>query len=146
MTGSSSLVGQGQGAPADRAQGGHPPSQQGGAAGGPRGRLRQRNEVWFSGVLVADPLPDVGRDGEPTLILLVAFDAPDPLDTEELPPMVQQEVEVPGQLALERGEELTAGASIFVAGSLSGGGGILAAALLSGPPPDDWREAPHGSG
>lgn len=130
---SPSPVGQGQGA-SGSAHSGHPPPQ--GTAGAPHGRLpRQMNTVYLSGVLAADTQLDKGRDGEPVTLLLIAFAAPDPLDTDERPAMASQEVEVPRRVVAKHRGELRAGESIFIAGQLNGGGGILATEVHTGPPP-----------
>ena len=99
-----------------------------------RGPLpKQINSLYLSGVLAADPLPDKARGGKPVLLLLVAFPAPDPLDTDERAASASCEVEVPQEVIDENGGVLTAGQSIFVTGHLSGGGGVLATEVHSGP-------------
>jgi hypothetical protein len=85
---------------------------------------------------VADPQRDKGRDGEPVLLLLIAFPAPDPLETTPRAETAICEVEVPAPLAEEHRTELRAGESIFITGRLTGGGGIRASEVHSGPAPD----------
>jgi hypothetical protein len=55
--------------------------------------------VYLSGVLVADPQRDKGRDGRPVALLLVAFPAPDDSDSAERPETASCEVEVPDHVA-----------------------------------------------
>ena len=108
--------------------------------GASNGRLpRQVNSVYLSGVLGADTQMDKGRDGEPMAILVIAFVAPDPLDTDERPAIATQEVEVPAGMVEKHGPDLVTGASILITGQLNGGGGILATELHAGPPPDGWK-------
>jgi hypothetical protein len=94
------------------------------------------NRVFLSGVLADDPQDDLGRDGNPIALLLVAYPAPDPRDTQRLPETAISEIEVPASVFEQHGKELRVGAAIFVTGQLSGGGGVLATEIHSGPPPD----------
>ena len=108
-----------------------------GTQGASRGPLpRSINRVYLSGILAADPLHDRARDGAPMLLLLIAFPAPDALDTEERPATASCEVEVPKAVVEKYGTTLTAGDSVFVTGKLSGGGGVLATEVCSRPPND----------
>jgi Single-strand binding protein family len=125
---------QGPSALAD-AHNGHPPI--GGAAGARQGQSRKPlNRVYLSGVLAADPQRDKGRDGEPVFLLLIAFPAPDPLETTPRAETAICEVEIPAPLAEEHRTELRAGESILITGCLTGGGGVLVSELHSGPAPD----------
>jgi primosomal replication protein N len=92
------------------------------------------NRLFLSGVLAADPQQDEGRDGDPVLLLLIAFPAPDARDGAERLETASCEVEVPGSLAERHGKKLRAGDSIFITGQLSGGGGVVAVEIHSGPP------------
>jgi hypothetical protein len=127
-------MGQGPSAAAD-ALWGHPSLA--GAAGALQGRDPRLvlNRLFLSGVLVADPQGDEGRDGEPVTLLLIAFPAPDTRDAEERVETASCEVEVPGPVAERYGTRLRAGDSIFVTGQLSGGGGVIATEIHSGPSP-----------
>jgi hypothetical protein len=89
--------------------------------------------VFLSAVLVADPLKDVGRDGEPVTLLLVAFPAPDTPETREYSEAASCEVEVPEHVAEPRRGELRAGVAILITGLLSGGGGVIATEIRLGP-------------
>src|SRR5262245_54965771 len=133
-SGSPSLAA-GQGPSANgNARNGHPPV--GGEAGAHHGQsLKPPNSVFLGGVLAADPQPDRGRDGRPVLLLLIAFPAPDQLDTAAGTEAASCEVEVPQPVA-ERNGRLEAGETVFITGSVSGGGGILASAIRSGPAPN----------
>jgi hypothetical protein len=115
------------------AQPGHPPLE--GATGVLQGHDPRLdvNRLFLSGVLAADPLGDVGRDGEPVTLLLVAFPAPDTPETRECPEAASCEVEVPEQAAGRKASELRAGATVLVTGQLSGGGGVIATEIHSGP-------------
>lgn len=117
---------------------GHP-SLPAGAAGARQGESSPRglNRVYLSGVLAADPQRDVGRDGEPVALLLVAFPAPDDSESAERPETASCEVEVPEHVAEVHSEELRAGRSIFIVGQLSGGGGVIATEIHSGPSPEE---------
>jgi single-stranded DNA-binding protein len=84
------------------------------------------NRLFLSGILAADPQRDEGRDGEPVSLLLVAFPAPDPKETEERVETASQEIEVSESVAGRYGEQLRAGDPIFITGQLSGGGGVIA--------------------
>jgi hypothetical protein len=90
------------------------------------------NRLFLSGVLVADPQRDEGRDGEPVTLLLVAFPAPDAKETEQRLETASCEVEVPASVAGRYGKKLQAGDSIFITGRLSGGGGVIATEIHSG--------------
>jgi hypothetical protein len=98
------------------------------------------NRVFLSGVLADDPRADVGRDGNPVLLLLVAFPAPDARDAQRLPETAICEIEVPEEVLERHGKGLRVGGVIFVTAQLSGGGGVLATEIHSGPPPD---RTPH---
>ena len=128
-------VGQGLSAAADALHG-HPPLA--GAAGARQGQDSRLvlNRLFLSGVLVDDPKKDVGRDGEPVTLLLIAFPAPDAKDTTERAETASCEVEVPTSVAERHSEKLRARDSIFITGQLSGGGGVIATEIHSGPPPD----------
>lgn len=89
--------------------------------------------MFLSGVLADDPQTDVGRDGEPLTLLLIAFLAPDPRDA-QAPETAISEVEVPQPVLEQHGAPLRVGEPIFVTAQLSGGGGVLALELHSGPP------------
>jgi len=109
-----------------------------GAAGAVQGqdpRLKL-NRLFLSGVLAADPQGDVGRDGKPVTLLLVAFPAPDSADTQGRLETASCEIEVPECVADRHGEQLRAGNAVFITGQLSGGGGVIATEVHSGPPPD----------
>ncbi len=118
------------------------------AAAAPGTRARQGpdprlglNRAFLSGVLADDPRRDRDRNGDPVLLLMVAFPAP---DTRESRPGVEpalQEIEVPEQVAGRHRGELRLGESIFVTGPLSGGGGIIATEIHSGPPPGATERA-----
>jgi hypothetical protein len=92
------------------------------------------NRLFLSGVLIADPLEDEGRDGRAVTLLLVAFPAPDMADTIRAPETASCEVEVPVEVIGRHAKRLRAGASIFIAGQLNGGGGVIATEIHSGPP------------
>jgi hypothetical protein len=94
------------------------------------------NCLYLSGVLAADPVEDEGRDGEPVVLLLIAFPAPDASDTHERMEVASCEIEVPAAVSERNGGKPQVGDAVFVTGQLSGGGGIIATALHSGPPPE----------
>lgn len=94
------------------------------------------NRLFLSGVLAAEPLEDVGRDGDPVTLLLIAFPAPDSADARERLETASCEVEVPERVLERHGEQLRAGNAVFVTGQLSGGGGVIATELHSGPVPE----------
>jgi len=125
-------MGQGPSAAADALRGHPSPARVAGALQGHDPRLAL-NRLFLSGVLVADPQRDEGRDGEPVLLLLIAFPAPDARDTQELVETASCEVEVPVPVATRFGTKLHPGDSIFVTGQISGGGGVIATELHSGP-------------
>lgn len=91
---------------------GHPSSFPGatGALQGPGPRF-DLNRVYLSGILIAEPQPDKGRDGEPVTLLLIAFPAPDSVETRERLEVASCEVEVPEQVVEGHREELRAGGS-----------------------------------
>jgi hypothetical protein len=91
--------------------------------------------VFLSGVLADDPQVDVGRDGEPLTLLLIAFPAPDPRDAQLPPETAISEIEVPAEVLERHGRKPRVGETIFVTAQLSGGGGVIATELHSGPPP-----------
>jgi single-stranded DNA-binding protein len=93
------------------------------------------NNLYLGGVLAADPQRDIGRDGEPVALLVVAFPAPDDCENAEWPEAASCEVEVPENVAEVHDEELRAGALIFITGQLNGGGRVIATEVHSGPPP-----------
>lgn len=95
------------------------------------------NRLFLSGVLVADPQEDEGRDGEALTLLLIAFPAPDARDSEQRLETASCEVEVPGSVAERYAKGLQVGDSIFITAQLSGGGGVLATEIHSGPPPEE---------
>jgi hypothetical protein len=118
------------------------PADAGDARGrqGPDQRLGL-NRAFLSGVLAEDPRRDKDRNGDPVLLLIVAFPAP---DTREGRPGLEpalQEIEVPEEVAGRHRGELRLGESVFVTGPLSGGGGIIATEVHSGPPPDGAERA-----
>lgn len=127
--------GQGPSAAADALSG--RPSLLTGAAGAPRGQGSQPelNRVYLSGILADDPQRDRDRNGDPLLLLRIAFAAPDSRDTRLGVEAVLQEIEVPERVAERHRGKLGIGASIFVTGQMSGGGGVLATEVHSGPPP-----------
>jgi len=125
----------GQGPGATALEGCPSPAGAAGALQGQDPRL-ELNRLFLSGVLVADPQEDEGRDGEPVTLLLVAFPAPDSADTQERSETASCEVEVPERVADRHGEQLQAGNAVFITGQLSGGGGVIATELHFGPPPD----------
>jgi hypothetical protein len=127
-------VGQGPSAAADALCGHSPLVGAASALQGQDARLIL-NRVFLSGVLAADPQSDDGRDGEPVTLLLVAFPAPDTPETRERVETASCEIEVPAPVTQRYGEELRAGASIFITGRLSGGGGVIATEIHSGPSP-----------
>jgi hypothetical protein len=94
------------------------------------------NRVFLSGILADHPQRDRDRNGDPVLLLRVAFPAPDTRDTRLGVEPALEEIEVPEEVSKRHGEQLCVGESIFVTGQLSGGGGILATEIHSGPPPD----------
>ncbi len=94
------------------------------------------NRLFLSGVLVADPQSDQGRDGEPVTLLLVAFPAPDARNTEERLEVASCEVEVPEHVAGHQTAGLRAGGSVFITGQLNGGGGVIATEIHAGLAPD----------
>jgi single-stranded DNA-binding protein len=94
------------------------------------------NRLFLSGIVVADPQRDEGRDGNPVTLLLVAFPAPDSRDTVEGVETASCEVEVPEHVVAHHPKELRAGVSVFITGQLSGGGGVVATEIHSGPPAD----------
>jgi hypothetical protein len=100
------------------------------------------NRVFLSGVLAADPQQDAGRDGNPVMLLLVAFPAPDARDTQARAETASCEVEVPEHVAESHCGELRAGVVIFITGQLSGGGGVIATEIHSGPPPGSASDLP----
>jgi hypothetical protein len=84
------------------------------------------NRLFLSGVLIADPLRDEGRDGKTVTLLLVAFPAPDTTDTARAPEIASCEIEVPEEVAGSHTKAMRAGRSIFITGQVNGGGGIVA--------------------
>jgi hypothetical protein len=94
------------------------------------------NRVFLSGILAGDPQRDRDRNGDPVLLLRVAFAAPDTRDTRPGVEAALQEVEVPEGIAERHRGDLQLGESIFITGHLSGGGGVIATEIHSGPPPD----------
>jgi hypothetical protein len=94
------------------------------------------NRVFLSGILADDPQEDKDRNGDPVILLKVAFPAPDTRDTCKGVEAVLDEIEVPKHVADHHRGELRLGKSIFVTGQLSGGGGIIATEVHSGHPPD----------
>lgn len=94
------------------------------------------NRVFLSGVVAAAPQKDVGRDGEPVTLLLVAFPAPDTPDTREHPEAASCEIEVPEKAPGCPATELRAGVPILITGQLTGGGGVLAREIHPGPAPE----------
>jgi hypothetical protein len=98
-----------------------------------RGACPGLNRVYLSGVLAADPQPDVGRDGEPVTLLLVAFPAPDAKDTEERTETASCEVEVPERVVGPHPKELRVGGLVLFTGQLTGGGGVIATEIHTGP-------------
>jgi hypothetical protein len=134
-TSAGARMGQGPSAAAD-ALCGHPSLA--GVAGALQGQEPRLvlNRLFLSGILVADPQVDEGRDGDAVALLLVAFPAPDARDTQEQTEVAICEIEVPGDVMDKCGKELLAGESIFVTGQLNGGGGVIATEIHSGPAPD----------
>ena len=108
-----------------------------GAAGALQGQDSRLdlNRLFLSGVLIAEPVKEKGRDGSPVTVLLVAFRDPKASGTEEQSTTTSREVEVPADVAKKHGQ-LKAGESIFITGQLSGDGGVIASEVHSGPPPD----------
>lgn len=130
---SGARTGQGPSATADALRG-HPPTA--GAAGALQGRDPRlaHNRLYLSGVLAAEPQVDKGRDGEPVLVLLLAFPAPDAGSAYERVETACCEIEVPASVADRHSEEFQAGWSLLITGQLTGGGGVIASELHSGPP------------
>lgn len=107
-----------------------------GAAGAQNGRDQDSrlamNCVYLSGVLAADPQADRGRDGNPVVLLLLAFPAPDTPNTVEGVETASCEVEVPAAVARRCAVKLRAGQPILLTGQLTGGGGVMATEVLTG--------------
>ncbi|HYJ22943.1 MAG TPA: hypothetical protein VEW07_13085 [Solirubrobacterales bacterium] len=98
--------------------------------------------MFLSGVLADDPQQDKDRNGDPVVLLMVAFPAPDTRDTRLGVEAVLEEIEVPEEVARNAVcNELRLGDSIFVTGQLVGGGGVIATEIHSGPPPDADHES-----
>jgi hypothetical protein len=129
-------VGQGSSAAADALCG--YPSLVGAAAGALQGQDSRfvLNRLFLSGILVADPLRDRDRNGDPTTCLMIAFRAPDARDTQELAETAYCEVEASDPVSEKHGKKLRAGNAVFITGQLNGGGGVIATEIHSGPPPD----------
>jgi hypothetical protein len=104
-----------------------------------RGRPKPINAVYISGVLADDPIRDTGRDGQPLMLLQVAFRAPDPSDADERDPMATTELEVPAPLLRAHGRKPVVGQEVLAVGQLSGGGGVLVHDLYWGLAPSDGR-------
>jgi hypothetical protein len=108
------------------------------AEGASRGSKRlELNHVLLTGILAADPQADKGRDGDPVMLLFIAFSAPESEDGEDGWIPASCEVEVPHEIAEPHSQDLRAGAAVLIAGRLTGGGGIVAIHLESAPPDDD---------
>lgn len=92
------------------------------------------NRLYLSGVLVADPQTDEGRDGTPVTLLLLAFPAPDAPGTVAGVEAASCEVEVPAALAGRCAGKLQVGGPVFLTGQLTGGGGVIATEIHIGQP------------
>jgi len=97
------------------------------------GAPKHVNSAWISGVIADDPVHDIGRDGRPVKLLLVAFPAPDPVEEDEA---ASTELEVPVLLLEKYGKEPIRGQEVFAVGRLSGGGGVFVSELHLGPMPE----------
>lgn len=138
---SETRVGQGLGATADAPRG-HPSLT--GAAGAFHGQDPRLllNRLFLSGVLVADPQEDIGRDGEAVTLLLIAFPAPDSSGPGTLE-TASCEVEVPTRIFVRYAKELRAGGPIFITGQLNGGGGVIATEIHTGPLADQATDTAY---
>src|SRR3954452_9874202 len=87
------------------------------------------NHVVLDGLIAADPQRDRSRDGAPITVLLVSFLAPDEGTHWG---SACCEVEVLDEIADGSRESLRAGASILVAGEITGAGGIWAKLIIPG--------------
>ena len=98
------------------------------AAGAPHDQdPSEINYLFLGGILAADPLEDVDREGEPVTLLLLAFPAPDASENAGRLETASCEVEVPDHVVQSTGEELRVGAIIFVSGQVAGGEAFLPA-------------------
>jgi Single-strand binding protein family len=95
------------------------------------------NHVVLTGILVDNPQTDKDRNGEPVTLLLVAFAAPDAMDSDDSRLSASCEIEVPRGLIEGNDAELRTGSAVIVSGQLTGGGGVIATYLHSSPPPPD---------
>jgi hypothetical protein len=93
------------------------------------------NRVFLSGVLADDPQQGRDRNGEPVLLLKVAFPAPGTRDTPSDVEVALESVEVPEKVAERHRDELSVGEAIFFAGQLSGGDGLIVTEIYPGLPP-----------
>ena len=144
LTSLSTLPGQGPSA-SDDALGADPPPV--GAAGVLQAQDSHLalNRLYLSGVLLADPIEDKGRDGNPVALLLIAFPAPDSRESGEGVETASCEIEVPAEVSKKHGGKLGAGELVFLTGQLSGGGGVIATELHSGPAPEQIAPERKGS-
>ena len=118
---------------------GHPPLT--GAAGVRQGQDDPEpdvNHVYLSGVLANDPQRDRDRSGDPVLLLMVAFRAPDTRDAQQGAEGALTEIEVSETIAESHLDDLRLGRAILITGRLSGGGGVTATAIYTG-----GRDAGH---
>ena len=114
-----------------------------GASGARVGRRSPEpvNAVYVGGVLADDPIRDLDRDGQPVMLLQVAFRAPDPLDADERGAVATTEIEVPVRLLEVHGRGPVVGQELLAVGRLSGGGGVLVHDLQWGLAPGSGRRA-----
>jgi single-stranded DNA-binding protein len=93
------------------------------------GELEDINRVVLTGRIAADPQRDKSRDGEAITALLISFPAPDEGTHWG---SACCEVEVLDEIADPHRKSLRGGASIMVAGELTGAGGIWARLIAVG--------------
>ncbi len=79
----------------------------------------QVNRVLLSGVIAAEPLRDMGGDGDPITILLLSFSPPDERARES---STCCEVEITDTIADRHRRWLRVGRRVWVAGQLTGNG------------------------
>lgn len=88
------------------------------------------NRAELSGLIVAEPLRDTGREGDPITVLLLEFGAP---DERRRGTSTCCEVEVTDAIADRHRRLLRVGRRVWVAGQLTGEG-LWATALRISPP------------
>jgi hypothetical protein len=131
----------------DGARDGHSP--QPGSASAQAGqaltdRPHEQNHVVLTGVLAADPREVRGQNGKPVVVLLLAFQAPEPLDPQAPWVSAWREINVPQALARKYPGKMHAGDPLLIAGRLAGKDLIAATHLCTGPPFPKSRDPDQG--